>query len=165
MATTRKISESAMAGAMGRTYSPMRANRMANRWLGLVVALVGLALIGVASSLTPAEEGIGTHKSLGLPECNWIATMDLPCPTCGMTTAFSHTVRGNWLEAMQAQPLGLVFCIVAAMAVLGGLWTLLTGASVGSLVATVWNRWWVWGLIVLALLAWVWKVLSHIGVF
>ena len=66
---------------------------------------------------------------------------------------------------MQAQPLGLVFCIVAAMAVLGGLWTLLTGASVGSLVATVWNRWWVWGLIVLALLAWVWKVLSHIGVF
>ena len=165
MATTRKISEAASIGAMGRAYSSKNGSSISVRWLGLVVALLGLSLLVIAANLTPSDEGIGTHQALGLPECNWIATMDMPCPTCGMTTAFSHTVRGQWMDAARAQPLGLVFCLVAAMAVLGGLWALCTGASPGSLVASVWNRWWVWGLIALALTAWAWKILSHLGVF
>ncbi|MDG2423642.1 MAG: DUF2752 domain-containing protein [Phycisphaerales bacterium] len=162
---TKSISESATTGAMGRSYPSMPPDRVSARWLGLVVAVLGLALLVIAATLQPADAGLGTHRALGLPECNWISTMDLPCPTCGMTTAFSHTVRGHWIQAFRAQPLGLVFCIVAAMAVLGGLWTALTGAPLGSLVTAVWNRWWGWGLVALALAAWAWKILMHRGVF
>lgn len=134
-----------------------------NRLIGLMVALVGIAILSVAASLTPADSGLGTHRSLGLPACNWITMMDLPCPTCGMTTAFSNTVRGDWISGFRAQPLGLVFCVVVAMAVIGGLWTTVSGSGPGGLVATAWNRWWTWGLLAFAVLAWVWKIVDHRG--
>lgn len=34
-----------------------------------------------------------------------------PCPTCGMTTAFAHTVRGHGLRAFWAQPAGFVLAV------------------------------------------------------
>ncbi|MDG2094099.1 MAG: DUF2752 domain-containing protein [Phycisphaerales bacterium] len=133
------------------------------RLIGLSVALVGIVILGVAASLAPAEAGLGTHRALGLPPCNWITMMDMPCPTCGMTTAFSNTVRGDWVSGFRAQPLGLVFCVVVAMAIIGGLWTAILGRGPGGLISTVWNRWWTWGLVAFALLAWVWKIVDHRG--
>ena len=134
-----------------------------NRLIGLLFAVIGIAILSVAAALTPAEEGIGTHRSLGLPQCNWITMMDVPCPTCGMTTAFSNTVRGDFVSGFRAQPLGLVFCVIVAMAVIGGLWTAVLGRGPGGLLAAAWNRWWTWGLVAFAVLAWVWKIVDHRG--
>ena len=134
-----------------------------NRLIGLMFAVVGIAILSVAASLAPAESGLGTHRSLGLPQCNWITMMDVPCPTCGMTTAFSNTVRGDWVSGFRAQPLGLVFCVIVAMAVVGGLWTVVFGRGPGGLIAAAWNRWWTWGLVAFAVLAWAWKIVDHRG--
>ncbi len=46
-------------------------------------------VLGIAAWLTPSPSGMGTHTQLNLPQCGWIVMMDLPCPTCGMTTAFA----------------------------------------------------------------------------
>ena len=137
---------------------------MRNRLIGLSLAVVGIAILAVAASLTPSDKGIGTHRSLGLPACNWITMMDLPCPTCGMTTAFSSTVRGDWVSGFRAQPLGVVLCVIVAMAVIGGLWTAVASRGPGGLIATVWNRWWTWGLVAFAVLAWAWKIVDHRGI-
>ncbi len=39
-----------------------------------------------------------------------------PCPTCGMTTAFAHTVRGEFRAAFAAQPGGLVLALATVLA-------------------------------------------------
>ena len=44
-----------------------------------------------------------------------VVVWGLPCPTCGMTTAFAHTVRGRWLAAARAQPAGFVAAIATAL--------------------------------------------------
>src|SRR5204863_3314928 len=74
---------------------------------GLLVALGAAGVLGVALWLNPAPDGHGTHTQLGLPPCAWAVALNRPCPTCGMTTAFSFGVRGRLAEAFQAQPFGL----------------------------------------------------------
>ena len=131
------------------------------RWFALAAAVAAAAVLVIAATLTPSESGHGTHQRLGLPPCGWIVSMGLPCPTCGMTTSFSHTVRGEWGEAFMAQPMGLVLCIVTAMVFVGGLVMAFTGAPLGRLLATAWNGWWTWGLIIMFVAAWGWKVAVH----
>ena len=38
------------------------------------------------------------------------------CPTCGMTTAFAHVVRGELIAALGAQPAGLVLALATVLA-------------------------------------------------
>ena len=76
------------------------------------VALMSVVLLSVAFILNPSREGVGTHRQLGLPECGWILAADVPCPTCGMTTAWSHTVRDEFPTAFMTQPLGLILAFI-----------------------------------------------------
>jgi hypothetical protein len=84
------------------------------RW-GLVV--VGAILAGVfalAVWLTPDPRGFGTHQRLGLPPCTMILLFDRPCPGCGMTTSFAHFVRGQFADAVRANPAGLWIAVSCA---------------------------------------------------
>lgn len=83
------------------------------RWLCLVSGLGLLALLVLARSLTPSPEGIGTHQQLGLPPCTAVVLWGIPCPTCGMTTSWSWVVRGNLIEAAQANLGGMMLAVIA----------------------------------------------------
>lgn len=50
-----------------------------------------------------------------------------PCPTCGMTTAFAHVVRGELISAFHAQPAGLVLALGTIFAAGISLGVLITG--------------------------------------
>jgi hypothetical protein len=52
----------------------------------------------------------------------------LPCPTCGMTTAFSHAVRGQLIRAFWAQPSGLAMALATIVLAGASVWTLVRGA-------------------------------------
>lgn len=86
-----------------------------------------LTVLGVAGWLEPSPTGVGTHKGLGLAPCNMIVLTGYPCPTCGMTTAFAYTVRGQWLAAFNAQPAGLVLALACGVGVVLAFVVLLTG--------------------------------------
>jgi len=82
-------------------------------WWTLSFACV--AVLVVAASLEPDARGYGTHAQLGLPPCGFMLLTGAPCPGCGLTTAFSHAIRGNWMLAAEANPLGLLlFALVCA---------------------------------------------------
>ena len=92
---------------------------------GLATAAGGLLII--AASLIPSGRHLGTHRQLGLPPCGFAMMTGLPCPTCGMTTAFAHAVRGQFIEAIRSQPAGFLlalatagFGLVAALATVTG---------------------------------------------
>ena len=92
------------------------------------VMLVGCAtVLGMAVYLTPDERGFGTHEQLSGGPCGMLIMTGFPCPTCGMTTAFAHAVRGQWAQAFWAQPAGFVLAAGTIGAAGVALWTLLRG--------------------------------------
>lgn len=92
-------------------YPLKRSGRM------LLVAW-SLFLLGgfvLAFCLEPAPQGYGTHQKLGLPPCTFRALVGRPCPSCGMTTSFSHFVRGEFRKSVRTNAAG---CLLATFCVL-----------------------------------------------
>ncbi len=77
-----------------------------------------VALNWIAFRLHPAPAGMGTHEQLGLPPCGFLQLTGIPCPSCGLTTAFSHIAHGHPVDAFLAQPFGVA--VYVAMAWLSG---------------------------------------------
>lgn len=94
--------------------------------IGLVLGgVLGLVLLSFACRLTPNPNGFGTHQDLGFPPCTFIEFFEIPCPSCGMTTSWSHLVRGNLYLAFRSNAggalLGLATLILAPWFLMSGL--------------------------------------------
>ncbi len=81
------------------------------------IALSGVSgiVLTIARALSPSPNGFGTHQQLGLPPCFFHQLTGIPCPTCGMTTSFAHTVRFHFYEAFVTQPFGMLACVLMAL--------------------------------------------------
>jgi hypothetical protein len=93
-------------------------------------ALLGcglLTLLGVAAYLQPDRRGYGTHEQLGLGPCTFATWFGVRCPTCGMTTAWSHLARGNVFAATQVHLSGTLLGVAALVTGVYSLWTAATG--------------------------------------
>jgi hypothetical protein len=123
-----------------------------------MTACAGIGLFAVAAWLEPDVSGVGTHHQLGLPPCGWITSAGVPCPTCGMTTAFALASDGRLVEAFIVQPAGCALALAAAAATLVAVWVAATGSAIGGfLLDRIGARtgWIVGGLI---LFAWLYKI-------
>lgn len=83
-----------------------------------LLAVWSLFLVGgfvLALKLEPDTRGFGTHQQLGLPPCTVRVCFGIPCPSCGMTTSFSHFIRGQFVEAFHANAAGLFLAMVCAL--------------------------------------------------
>jgi hypothetical protein len=117
---------------------PVRPDQRLKRGVrtGLVAVAVSLASVfGVAIYLNPygpdgTPRTMATHTQLGLPQCNMVAMIGYPCPTCGMTTSFALLVRGdvrgslraNWAGTLTALSWAGLLIWAVASAVAGRLW-------------------------------------------
>ena len=99
--------------------------------VGAAMVLAGAAgLLSLAAALRPDSRGWGTHRQLGFIEpCGLLMAAGIPCPTCGMTTAFAHAVRGQLLHALRAQPMGCLLAIMTMAAAVLAARTMVTGRS------------------------------------
>jgi hypothetical protein len=84
--------------------------------MALTAAAIAIVL-ALSLWLSPDPRGHGTHERLGLPPCSTMRLLGFPCPTCGMTTAFSLAARGRFAEAFQTQPAGAAGFGLACLAV------------------------------------------------
>lgn len=131
------------------------------RLIGTAVALGAAAILGLAAWLEPSPTGLGTHSRLGMPPCGWIAMVDVPCPSCGMTTAFAHAADGDLVAAVRAQPMGALLAMAVAMALVVGAYTAVTGSRVAVLFTRLWGRRAAWALGLGLGGAWVYKILVY----
>ncbi len=99
------------------------------RWRAIIVGLACFGLLFTAWTLSPDARGLGTHRQLGLAPCSLVMMTGYPCPTCGMTTAFSHAVRGQLLSALNVQPAGLFAATMVLLVGLIAITTALTGRA------------------------------------
>jgi hypothetical protein len=143
--------------------APDRGSSTGRRLIAAGLAVCSAVVLGVAAWLPASPTGLGTHQALNLPPCGWIAIADLPCPTCGMTTAFAHAADGNLLASFHAQPLGFLLAIATALTFLASLHVCVTGSRLGSVFARLWGWWTGWFIAAMVLLAWGYKILSYKG--
>jgi len=86
---------------------------MAGGWWVIGLSRIGVvALLLLGRWLTPSKSGQGTHQQLGLPPCPFLALTGIPCPSCGMTTSFSHAAHLQLVESFVVHPFGLLFFIM-----------------------------------------------------
>jgi hypothetical protein len=111
---------------------PQRAPRLSRSYFSrherIALVLVGSVVLGLlltAARLTPDPRGLGTHRQLGLPPCTVVTWLGIRCPSCGMTTAWSHFVRGNVVAAVRANAGGALLALTAGLC---GPWLLASGA-------------------------------------
>lgn len=130
-------------------------------WLGASIAC--LAVLAVASGLTPSAEGHGTHLQLGMPACGWAVQTGTPCPTCGMTTAVAHAARGNLGTAFLTQPMGAIGAVLAAATFWVGLHIALTGSRLGVVYSGMLRPRVVWIFAGVAAASWAYKWFTWTG--
>ena len=143
--------------------SEQRSRRRTARGIAAAVLAAGLGVLLVASLLHARPDGIGTHEQLGLPPCGLYQTTGIPCPTCGMTTAFAYAAHGRLLEAFYTQPAGAILALATAVAVLVAGYVLVTGCDLGP----VWQRVWRPRIVIVAALcvflgAWGYKIVAEL---
>ena len=93
----------------------------------LAMIAAGGVLIGLlitAWRLTPNAQGMGTHRQLGLPPCTIVQWFGVRCPSCGMTTSWSHMMRGHVVSSLQANAGGALLALVALAC---GPWLVVSG--------------------------------------
>lgn len=73
-------------------------------------------LLFLSFQLSPSSEGHGTHRQLGLPPCGFLTVTGYPCPSCGLTTSFTHAARGEVLDSLKTQPFGTILFIAMILA-------------------------------------------------
>jgi hypothetical protein len=151
--------------AAPRTITPPGTTARTRRIVGAVVAIAAAVILGIAAWLEPSPTGLGTHSQvMAMPPCGWVAMADVPCPTCGMTTAFAHAAEGNLLAAVRAQPFGAILAVAVAVALVVGVYTAITGSRVAVLFSRLWGRRAAWALGLGLGGAWVYKLLVYKGV-
>ncbi len=129
------------APALARIVGPIVPATRGQRLCWLAMAVACALPLAFALLLDPDPRGLGTHQQIGellgigrLPPCSWPVICGLPCPTCGMTTAFACTVRGRFIAAFLSHPGGLVLCLLAAAG-------MAYGFSVAASGRRVWIHW------------------------
>jgi hypothetical protein len=91
-----------------------------------MVALGLLGLLTAAAVAKPDPRGLGTHQHFGFPPCTFRVLFGRPCPACGMTTSWTHLVRGQPLSALECNVGGALLGMLAIVAVP---WLLLSAAA------------------------------------
>jgi hypothetical protein len=129
------------------------------RCVAALIAAACLALLAVATCVQPDPAGLGPHQQLHLPPCGFYLQHGFPCPTCGMTTAFAHAVRGHFLQAFVTQPAGALAALICMIAAVLATYSALFGrplpkffpslAALSPLTGFL-------GIIIIVLAAWLW---------
>ena len=130
----------------------------ASRLGAAVIAIACVSVLAVATTIAPNPAGLGTHRDMGFPSCNFLAVTGLPCPSCGMTTSFAWFVRGNVLASLYVQPAATLLAAAAGMTFWAGLYIAATGKPVYRLLTRLPGQYYVLAPLALGIAGWAWKI-------
>jgi hypothetical protein len=122
-----------------------------------------LALFAIAYRLEPSPTGLGTHTQLGLPPCLIYQLSGVPCPACGMTTAFVHAVHGQPLQALATQPFSALLAFALAVGLILLPAALASGCSPRAIGRALFTERLATIYLALLVLSWVYKVVVSWG--
>lgn len=109
--------------------APVDPGAATNRILAALLLLLSAGALALSFAVRPSPAGWGTHIRLGFPPCMFHTLVGLPCPFCGMTTAFAHMARGQVVQAFSCHVLGPAFFLGTWILAAWSLWCLVGGVS------------------------------------
>ena len=124
------------------------------RLMVIVLAFGLLALLAVAAFVEPNPRGRGTHQQFGLPPCTFRILFGKPCPSCGMTTSWSHLVRAQLIGAWRANAGGMLLGILAMAGTPWLLASAVRGRWLGWVPNTAVLAWVASGVVLVTLIHW-----------
>ncbi len=133
------------------------------RLVALAIFLPTFGVLVTAAMLTPSKTGEGTHQQLGLAPCGLKARTGVPCPSCGMTTAFAHATHGQLGQAFITQPTGAILAIGCAMTAIVAFYVLITAARIEKYLVQLWHPAWVWLILALFAAGWAYRLITDYG--
>ncbi len=89
------------------TAAPPRLLTVAARWDRARRAIVATMVLLAAALVDP-------ERPLPIGVCLWKWATGRPCPTCGLTRAVCHAMRGEWATSLDFHPAGVL--VVAGFA-------------------------------------------------
>ena len=104
--------------------------RSGDRVEAALVVFMTAGMLVVAALLHPDPEGFGTHRELLPLPCIFRTLTALPCPFCGLTTAFAYMSRLEVLAAFRAHALGPLAYVLTWALGLRGAYALVRGVPV-----------------------------------
>lgn len=148
-----------------RLYVAMLRPRVSpwGRLFAIAIAGACLTVLTLAATLQPNHSGVGSHRAMGLQNCQLLDRSGIPCPSCGMTTSFTWFVRGNLAASAYVQPMGMLIALSAAACVWVGAYVAITGRPVHRLLLQLNARAWLIGILAVAIAAWGWKIYIHLN--
>ncbi|MCC6798265.1 MAG: DUF2752 domain-containing protein [Candidatus Hydrogenedentes bacterium] len=133
----------------------------AARFLRVTASIIGFGCAGIvviATFLTPDPRGFGTHEQLGLPPCVSTKFLHVPCPVCGMTTAFSLMAHARPIDAFRTQPAGTAFFVICLFGFGAAQSTFVLGHVPPFIARIASSRQTMWAIGVLLTAGWLYKV-------
>ena len=130
--------------------------------LGAALAALVMMLV-LALVISPDERGFGTHEQFGLPACKTMAWFHVPCPGCGVTTALTHALHGEFAASFETQPLGILVAILIPLVALWALVGHLRGRDLQRAIYRLSLTRWLALSGVIVLLVWVMQVRKFLG--
>lgn len=80
-----------------------------------------------------------------------------------MTTSWAWATRGNFAASVYVQPMGTILALLAAACVWGGGYIAISGRPAHRLLRMLPARYTLFPLLLLAVLAWGWKIFIHLN--
>ncbi len=130
----------------------------------LSVTAAAVFVVGVAAWLVPSPAGVGTHSQLRMPPCAFHQVTGLPCPSCGMTTAFACMARLDVLHALDAQPFGAALFLLVAASGAASLYCALFNKSLLAIASRVFTRHTGILLLLVFLLVWCFQIFKTLAI-
>lgn len=122
------------------------------------IVLAWFGCIAAAIYLTPNSSGLGTHQQLGLPACWFYYLTKIPCPTCGLTTSYTHLMHGHFTRAFWANAAGpLIFILHGAITYL----ILFSKKDLSAIFQLSWIKRSAYLIIGLVVIIGIWRLLSY----
>jgi hypothetical protein len=127
--------------------------------LPYIILIISFTVIfSISAFLPPSSKGHGTHESLGLPPCGFLLITGIPCPSCGLTTSFSHMAHGHFLDAFLVQPFGFVlFLLFGYITVMSG-YAVIKKIPFARIMDSRTVEWLQVILLILMMISWVYKI-------
>ena len=138
-----------------------RTAHVADRVAWLVLLVTALVVLGLSRALSPSPSGVGTHEQLGLPPCGLLLWLGLPCPACGLTTAFAHLAHFELEASLAANPIGLPLFLATLLFVPLAAHALWRGRTLLFVIDATEADKWSLRFVIAALLVWGARLLSH----
>ncbi len=85
-------------------------------------------------------------------------TFGIPCPTCGMTTAFARAADGDLGKSFLTQPMGCILALGTSAGFWAAVHVAATGSQLGMVCARLLRPRLLWGVAGAATAAWAYKI-------